>query len=374
MELRLLSFREEEVGRRVVQRERKRGRPVKDLLPIPKSKKKEISLNTSAYSQARDRIDLGIIKKVFERTAIDTNNKQRKWKGHPIFITDGTYLTLQDTVAFRKVYTSGKEYDKKLPYPKMMLQVIIQQGTGKIHAMSKSPWNCSEIKLFAEMIDTIPSGGIVIADALYNGYHLFDSMMSRGVSFIISDKKRKHFKVIREISPNESIIEIKSTQSPKWFKGDAAKAMRLRRIEWSLDDSEKGTMVLLTDLLDEKQYPTAEIIGHYLTRWDIEICFREIKKIMEIDILRGKTEEMIQKELYIALSAYNLVREIISESTQEGTFPPYEDFFQKVYQGDKKLLVDKVGRVYVRWSTGRYGVSEKKIKEVDEHTSPKSSL
>jgi len=37
----------------------------------------------------------------------------------------------------------------------------------------------------------------------------------------------------------------------------------------------------------------------YLTRWDIEVSIREIKTIMDINILRSKTPEMLKKEVNI---------------------------------------------------------------------------
>jgi len=34
-------------------------------------------------------------------------------------------------------------------------------------------------------------------------------------------------------------------------------------------------------------------------------------------------------------------------------FPPKEDFIYKFYTNNKAILIDKKGRVYNRWSTGR---------------------
>ena len=64
--------------------------------------------------------------------------------------------------------------------------------------------------------------------------------------------------------------------------------------------TEKKTMVLYTTILDEK-ITKEEIILKYFTRWDIEITIREVKTIMDINVLRGKKDDTVQKELVISI-------------------------------------------------------------------------
>ena len=90
-----------------------------------------------------------------------------------------------------------------------------------------------------------------------------------------------------------------------------------------------------------------------LTRWDIEIGIREIKTIMDINVLRSKTPEMALKELTVSLAAYNLLRKVIYASIKDLPFSPKEDFIYQFYTFNKDLLMDKTGRVYNRRSTGR---------------------
>ena len=110
--------------------------------------------------------------------------------------------------------------------------------------------------------------------------------------------------------------------------------------------------VLYTTVLDRK-IEKEEIQMLYLTRWDIEIGIREIKTIMDINILRSKTTEMALKELTVSLAAYNLIRKIIYASIKNLPFSPKEDFIQKFYTFNQDIFIDKTGRVYNRWSTGR---------------------
>ena len=76
-------------------------------------------------------------------------------------------------------------------------------------------------------------------------------------------------------------------------------------------------------------------------------------EIMNINVLRSKTPEMLKKELNVSLSAYNIFRKIIYANLNDLLFPPQEDFIYEFYTLNKDILIDKKGRVYSKWSTGR---------------------
>ena len=46
----------------------------------------------------------------------------------------------------------------------------------------------------------------------------------------------------------------------------------------------------------------------YRMRWNIEVDFRTIKATLEMDVLRCKSQPMVEKEIAVSLLAYNLMR------------------------------------------------------------------
>ncbi len=70
-------------------------------------------------------------------------------------------------------------------------------------------------------------------------------------------------------------------------------------------------VTLITTLLDAQLYPTLELVRVYEARWDVELDLRHIKTSLGMDILRGKTPEMVRKEIYVHLLAYNLLRTVM---------------------------------------------------------------
>lgn len=128
----------------------------------------------------------------------------------------------------------------------------------------------------------------------------------------------------------------------------------MRRTSFLSPSDGKTEWVQYTTLLD-KRINKADIIAKYITRWDIEITIRETKTLMGINIIRSKSEAMVFKEVTIALTAYNMIRKIIARSAGKTGFPPQEDIIQEFFEANKTILIDKKGRIYNRWSPGRYG-------------------
>ena len=51
-----------------------------------------------------------------------------------------------------------------------------------------------------------------------------------------------------------------------------------------------------------------ELGALYKMRWNIEVDFRTIKATLEMDVLRCKSQSMVEKEIAVYFLAYNLVR------------------------------------------------------------------
>ena len=66
--------------------------------------------------------------------------------------------------------------------------------------------------------------------------------------------------------------------------------------------------VMVTTLLDSEQLSADEIASLYAMRWNIEVDFRALKSTMNMDVLRCKSSQMVQKEIAVYLLTYNLVR------------------------------------------------------------------
>lgn len=319
---------------------------------IQKSKRKTISTKTGGYSQARSRLDIDYVLSVFKKSTETSNiTDSKKFYGRRVFITDGTYLQLQDTkeinTAFNKSLKEG--------YPRGLLSVIIDQCSGLVVDFSLDSDKKSELELFGSMISNMPSGSLLLADDLYNCFAIFSLLQDQSVDIIVPGKRERKYRLIKQIAKGDEIVEIilnssKSKISQK-FQIEK-KTIQLRRIE-VYNPNENKTIVLYTSILDEK-IDKIEIYLKYFTRWDIEISIREIKSIMRLNVLRSQNPQMALKELSAGIIAYNYIRKTIAKSVEKTDFSPETDIFQEYYKDFTIGYIDRIGREYAKHSTGRY--------------------
>ena len=335
------------------QKAKKAGRPKKYSVQLPSSLDKDISLNTAAYSKARERVPLSLTRELFAASRIqEAENTYTHWHGYRVMIGDGTYLQMQDTESIREHYEVKHNGEGSEGYPQGLLEAIIERGTGQIHSFKLANRHVSELALFYEMIDELPPKSLLLLDDLYNCYEIISKCKRKGIELVMPAKRKRDYELVEVLAEGDEIIRIKTPKNrSKWLQdNEKANTFLLRRIQCKSPDGKK--YVLHTTLLDKK-ITKQEFQLLYLTRWDIEIGIREVKTIMDINILRSKTPEMALKELAVTLATYNLIRRVIYASIKDLSFSPEEDFIYKFYTLNKELLIDKKGRVYNRWSTGR---------------------
>ena len=353
------------------QGEKKRGRPRQYQSRLPKSYQQSISNSTAAYTTARKNLDQSVIEAVYAYSTDFGDLEKESWYGMRTYISDGTYLQLQDTEDIRSQYPvkakeakEGKEkiqeeVQEESSYPQALLQVMIRQGTGQISQLAIASRQESELYLILPMIKKMEKNSLLLADDLYNTYYHFCLILSKQCHTIVPGKRTRNYKVIREINANDQLVEIAKTTRPNYVSKEEWKnlpsTILLRRITYTYP-TKNGlkTAVLYTTILDE-HIKSADIVAKYTMRWDIEITIREVKTLMDINVLRSKSKNMLIKELYVSLTAYNLVRKIITQSADKVGFSPQEDIFHKCASFGRTVLLDKKGRVFFKWSPGRYG-------------------
>lgn len=333
--------------------DKKMGRPKLYRSQLPKSKTQPVSDNTAAYTKARGRLEYWLIQQVFDYSGDFTGIVQSLWHGMKTYNTDGTYCQMQDSAELREKYYV-KEDDGA--YPQLLLQGIVQQGTGQIVCFEVGTRHQSELELIAKQLCRLPKGSLLLADDLYNSYAIFAMVQRQGCHLIVPGKRERAYKVIEKIADGDEIVELSRGEIPKWWNQDweLPKKLLMRRIAFLSPADGETQWVQYTTLLD-KNITKTDIIAKYLTRWDIEITIREVKTLMDINVIRSKSEDMMLKEVTIALTAYNMMRKIIAKSVEKTDLSPQENIIQEFFEANKTILIDKKGRIYNRWSPGRYG-------------------
>ena len=79
---------------------------------------------------------------------------------------------------------------------------------------------------------------------------------------------------------------------------------------------------MATTLLDPAAASAADMAELYRARWHAELALRSIEQALQMDVLRGKTPEMVRKELWMYMLAYNLIRVVMAKAAASAGLLP----------------------------------------------------
>jgi hypothetical protein len=78
-------------------------------------------------------------------------------------------------------------------------------------------------------------------------------------------------------------------------------------------------------------YPDGQIAQLYTLRWNVETDLRSIKQAVHLQQLYARSVSTLEKELLLALAAYNLVRAVICLAAEQAQVPPRRFSFTYVF-------------------------------------------
>ena len=91
-------------------------------------------------------------------------------------------------------------------------------------------------------------------------------------------------------------------------------------------------IIIVTTLLDPVQYTKEDLAALYRRRWNNELDLRSIKSTMQMDVLRCKTPELVHKEVWTHILAYNLIRTIMAQAALRHDVEPRTISFKGAMQ------------------------------------------
>jgi len=98
--------------------------------------------------------------------------------------------------------------------------------------------------------------------------------------------------------------------------GGGANALRLRRV--TLARPGEDDVVLVTDLLDEKQFDAPDLLKLYRKRWGIEQMFQQVTETFALQHLIGCTPQAILFQFALCLLMYNLIQVLKGYVAEDG--------------------------------------------------------
>ena len=90
--------------------------------------------------------------------------------------------------------------------------------------------------------------------------------------------------------------------------------------------------MLVTTLLDHRRVSKADLWALYARRWNVEIDLRKLKTTTGMDVLHCQTPQMNEKQLWVHLLAYNVIRRLMAQAACNAGVDPRSLSFKHTVQ------------------------------------------
>ena len=238
---------------------------------------------------------------------------------------------MPDTPENQARYPQSSTQKAGCGFPAMHIVALFSLSGGLLLDMAKGTLRVHERTLFSRLWHLLEAGDVLLADRGFCAYGDFYLLMQRGIDSVMRNHQRRTvgLRQIKRFGKGDRLVHwFKMKPCPKgWSKEDwkaVPNTMPVREITVMIEESGFRTkkIVIATTLLDPKQYPKQAFAELYQRRWRVELYFRDIKTAMGMDILRCKTPDMVEKELYMHFIAYNLIRGLMLNAACSHTVSP----------------------------------------------------
>ena len=294
---------------------------------------KTCSPNTASYCNARGRVLTDVLRTLARRTAQELQAgavEEWKWNGRSVFIADGSHVSMPDTPENQESYPQPPTQQPGLGFPLARVVVLLSLATGACHDLAIAPYEgkgTGETTLLRQMYDALKPGDVVLADALFDNYFLVCELHDRGIDLVARAQYERVGSQVLQSRPDGEILIWQRPNKPRGMTGEQyrryPKNLQMRQV--SVDarhrDNRAEQFKVITTILEES-INGGQIGDLYERRWEGEVDIRSIKATMQMDVLRCKTLEMVRKEIWAHLLAYNLLRTVMAVAAHENGLEP----------------------------------------------------
>jgi Transposase DDE domain len=301
------------------------------------------SPNTASYCNARSRLCTEVLRTLAMRTAQELQGgalPEWKWNGRNVFIADGSHVSMPDTPQNQAKYPQPVVQRPGIGFPLARLTVLLSLATGACHDVAMAPYagkGTGETTLLRQMYDTLRPGDVVLADALFDDYFIACELRQRGIELVARAQYQRVRTQTVQRRPDGDVIAWQKPNKPRGMVGKQyrtyPKTLLMRQV--SVDARDKDNRVeqfrVVTTILDAS-IDGRQIGDLYERRWVGEVDIRSIKSTMKMGVLRCKTPEMVRKEIWAHLLAYNLLRTVMAVAAAEIGIEPRQVSFKAAKQ------------------------------------------
>jgi len=281
-----------------------------ERLPLPDE-------STSGYCQARARLEVSQVKEAHEHLIqwFATRGEAASWCGRHIRVLDGCGVSMPDTAQNRAAWPYAGGQQPGCGFPTAQLVGLFSLATGQLTRFAFADWKAHEIPLARQLIPWIEPKEIVLADRGFCGWGFIALLQRKQADVVLRlhQARRRQSGRVTWPKPQRSSD---TWDRALWDELPDELSLRMVTFRVAVKGFRTKEVTVVTTLLDEQRYPDEAIAELYRRRWAVELFFRQIKTTLGLDVLRCQSPELIEKEVWMQVIAYNVIRALMSEAAR----------------------------------------------------------
>jgi Insertion element 4 transposase N-terminal/Transposase DDE domain len=277
----------------------------------------------SAMTQARRRLGPGPLRALFFLLR-GPSPAGTRWRGLLVCAVDGTIMAVADSPANLAAYrkqrggpTGGGSY------PAVRLVALVACGTRTVIDAVFGPTSAGETAYAADLLRSLHGGMLLLADRYFGSGPLAREIAATDADFLIR---------VRTGNSAPKLPVLQRLPDGSWLSRFGGVPVRVIDAAWTVTTSAgraTSDCRLITTLADPARYPAADLAVLYHERWEVETAYLELKStILGGRVLRARTPDGIEQEVYALLVTYQALRTAIADAagTVPGTDPDRASF------------------------------------------------
>ena len=304
------------------------------------------STQTGGYCTARKRLP----EEVFAKVALATGQRLEeqaasdwRWRGRNVKVFDGSTVSMPDTAANQAAYPQPNSQAPGVGFPLARIAAVFSLACGAVLDLAICRFQGkgqSELGLLRQLWDLFAAGDVMLADRYLCSWFELAVLRSRGVDFVsrLHQGRRADFRRGQRLGPDDHVVAWPKPRRPEWMDQATYDALpheltvREVRLDVSIPGFRPRQIVVVTSLVDAEEVAAAELAHLYRQRWHAEIDLKSLKETMQMDVLRCLTPELVRKEIWTHVLAYNLVRTVMAQAALRGHVLPRQLSFKATLQ------------------------------------------
>jgi hypothetical protein len=244
-----------------------------------------------------------------------------------VYLLDGSSLQLEHEPELVQAFPPASNQHGKAHWPVMRLVVLHDLETGLAERPYWGPLNgrqaVSEQALAERAMQHLAAGSVIVGDRNFGIFSTAYSAQQRGHGVVLRLTAARAKSLLGRPISRAGDYPVRWRPSRWDGKGQrrwpADACLEGRLIAWRVGRGKHQQWLYLFTTLS---LPVQEVVDWYGCRWRIETDLRSLKQTVRLQRISAQSADMMEKELLVAVMAYNLVRAIMFQAAQRARIDP----------------------------------------------------